>query len=852
MTGYSTIQKVPIDQMDKKRSSLVWRPRVAPLAVFVGFVAALILQPAKSAAQNGGYSLRFYGHGVNDIDRVKIPIDPHVPADVGATDLTFEWWMKATLAENNSSSCTPGGDNWINGNIVFDRDIWGPGDYGDYGISLTAGRLAFGANNGSSGETLCGSTLVADGNWHHVAVTRRRSDGLLRIFVDGQLDAQVDGPDGDLSYRDGRETPFGNDPFLVIGAEKHDAGPEYPSYSGWVDEIRLSEVNRYASAFAPPTAPFIADSDTVALYHLDEGPAGACTGAVLDSSGVSGGPSPGTCNYGGTSPAGPVYTSDTPFTGVTPTSTPTPTATPTSTDTATATSTPTPTAPPTSTDTPTATPSPTATSTPTSTDKPTATSSLTSTSTPTPTQTPTATATATLTPTATPTPSSTSTPTASTLPPTAPPWMLSMRFYGHGVDDVDRVKIPIDPHVPADVGATDFTFEWWMKATLAENNSSSCTPGGDNWINGNILFDRDIWGPGDYGDYGISLTAGRLAFGANNGTSGDTLCGSILVADGNWHHVALTRRLSDGLLRIFVDGQLDAQVDGPDGNVSYRDGRETPFENDPFLVIGAEKHDAGPEYPSYSGWIDEVRLSSIIRYTSAFVPPAAPFATDDNTVALYHLDEGPAGACTGAVLDSSGASGGPSPGTCNYGGTGPAGPVYTSDTPFASDSTPPTISAVAAHPLDTVVGITWITDEPATSQVTYGISPTPLYTTTETMVYRTSHSVRLTNLVPDSSYVYAVISRDEADNKAVSAVFSFRTLASEDVDRIYLPLVLSSSGLSARNMYPFLFLAAGIACSVALVVMVMAWLRHAASFSGKPVGNGSADEGSPVSAREMA
>jgi hypothetical protein len=40
------------------------------------------------------------------------------------------------------------------------------------------------------------------------------------------------------------------------------------------------------------------------------------------------------------------------------------------------------------------------------------------------------------------------------------------------------------------------------------------------------------------------------------------------------------------------------------------------------------------------------------------------------------------GACTLTVLDSSGASGGPSYGACQYGGSAPAGPVYVADTPF--------------------------------------------------------------------------------------------------------------------------------------------------------------------------
>ncbi|MEW6569498.1 MAG: carboxypeptidase regulatory-like domain-containing protein, partial [Chloroflexota bacterium] len=48
----------------------------------------------------GGYSLRFYGNGYGDLDRVKILIDaPARPADVGATDFTLEWWMKAFAAD---------------------------------------------------------------------------------------------------------------------------------------------------------------------------------------------------------------------------------------------------------------------------------------------------------------------------------------------------------------------------------------------------------------------------------------------------------------------------------------------------------------------------------------------------------------------------------------------------------------------------------------------------------------------------------------------------------------------------------------------------------------------------------
>lgn len=268
----------------------------------------LTLIPAHPGRTQGDFSLRFYGAGRDGADRVVIPLDaPPRPVDVG-DDFTIEFWLKALPGENAAAPCIPGGDNWINGNIVIDRDVYFAGDYGDYGIFLAGGRVAFGVNNGAEGTTLCGRADVTDGRWHHLAVTRSAADGVLAIFVDGRLDASSDGPTGDVSYRDGRTTQYPADPFLVIGAEKHDAGPEYPSFRGWIDEVRISRVVRYREPFTPPTAPFPPDPDTVALYHFDEG-----TGAtVYDTSGAPGGPSNGFLRVGG-SPPGPAWSNETPW-----------------------------------------------------------------------------------------------------------------------------------------------------------------------------------------------------------------------------------------------------------------------------------------------------------------------------------------------------------------------------------------------------------------------------------------------------------------------------------------------------------------------------------------------------------
>ncbi|MCS7037899.1 MAG: LamG-like jellyroll fold domain-containing protein [Saprospiraceae bacterium] len=255
------------------------------------------------------YSLRFYGHGPNDIDRVKIPIDnPHRPVDV-SHNFTIEFWMRALPGENTANVCAA--NQWYFANIMIDRDIFGDGDYGDYGIALGNRRIVVGVQVGNNATTgVCGNTIVDDGVWRHIAITRNASNGQVRLFVNGVQDAV--GPTGsntgNISYRDGRSTSYPNsDPFLVLGAEKHD----YPGslyYSGWLDEMRISNIIRYTANFTPPSAPFTTDANTVGLYHFNEG-----SGTTLtDVSGASGGPSNGTLMVGG-NPPGPAWSTSSPF-----------------------------------------------------------------------------------------------------------------------------------------------------------------------------------------------------------------------------------------------------------------------------------------------------------------------------------------------------------------------------------------------------------------------------------------------------------------------------------------------------------------------------------------------------------
>jgi hypothetical protein len=87
----------------------------------------------------------------------------------------------------------------------------------------------------------------------------------------------------------------------------------------------------------------------------------------------------------------------------------------------------------------------------------------------------------------------------------------------------------------------------------------------------------------------------------------------------------------------------------------------------------------------------------------------------------------------------------------------------------SSDSTAPTIAGVAASGITTSgATITWTTDEPASSQVEYGLTTAYGSATSLDKDKLTSHSITLSELQPSTAYHYRVVSIDKAGNQATS------------------------------------------------------------------------------------
>jgi hypothetical protein len=215
-------------------------------------------------------------------------------------------------------------------------------------------------------------------------------------------------------------------------------------------------------------------------------------------------------------------------------------------------------------------------------------------------------------------------------------------FEGLAADQSNRVLIPLFEHDQksgANLGEGDFTLEWFMKAYSGGNHSGSLACGmNEDWNKGSIIFDRGTVEHTNTG-FGVSLSDGRIIVGASGPTgSSYSLCGSIPVEDGQWHHIAVQRRASDGRIWLFVDGDLDGFVDGPSGDISVTLENGYPSSN--YLYIGAGRDSAGAVHP-YRGWLDEIRFSKSLRYPAyGFEAPASILPVDDMTTALFRFDEG--------------------------------------------------------------------------------------------------------------------------------------------------------------------------------------------------------------------
>ena len=118
-------------------------------------------------------------------------------------------------------------------------------------------------------------------------------------------------------------------------------------------------------------------------------------------------------------------------------------------------------------------------------------------------------------------------------------------------------------------------------------------------------------------------------YGTNSG-SGDLSFGSAL-STGVWQHHAFVR--NGNTLTAYLDGVSQGTHDMTGRTIDitgYNSSSNTTLK----LTVGALTGANG----AFNGWLDEIRISNIARYTAGFTAPTSPFSNDTNTVLLIHAD----------------------------------------------------------------------------------------------------------------------------------------------------------------------------------------------------------------------
>ena len=113
-------------------------------------------------------------------------------------------------------------------------------------------------------------------------------------------------------------------------------------------------------------------------------------------------------------------------------------------------------------------------------------------------------------------------------------------------------------------------------------------------------------------------------------------------------------------------------------------------------------------------------------------------------------------------------------------GNGPtlSGPIQAT-TLGAADATPPVISGLSTTPAKRSATMTWSTNEPSSTEVSYGTVQGNHDNFMASLPLATSHSVSLTGLEPSTTYYVAISVTDSSGNTFQSPEFSFTTLTEE-------------------------------------------------------------------------
>lgn len=242
---------------------------------------------------------------------------------------------------------------------------------------------------------------------------------------------------------------------------------------------------------------------------------------------------------------------------------------------------------------------------------------------------------------------------------------------------------------------------------------------------------------------------------ANTSGTWGVVRGGSVVAD-SWNHVAFTYNATSS--RVFVNGVA--------GIASTANGA---ISNGTALQLGALA-----SYPRFKGVLDEVRISSNLRYTGNYAVPTTEFSTDANTIALYHFNS-----ASGQVAADSSANGYSLTLGANSSVASDDPAIVTSSVPLsggAPTATNTPVPTATNTPLPTATNTPLPTATPTrtpTPTPTRTPSPTLTHTPTPTITFTPSPTATPTPQPASiGNYVWKDVNHDGIQNDGVNNGFN--------------------------------------------------------------------------------
>ncbi len=172
-------------------------------------------------------------------------VDNYPVSDLQTSDFTVELWMQ--IAEDDTDMP-----------VLVNKNLSLPHSSG-WALTTVAGVPQFEISDDVETVSLSSGVSIADGQWHHVAVSINRDSSTARFYLDGQeVDSNSSLPLGEI----------GNSDILAFGQDI--TGLYTGQFKGAVDEIRIWSSSRSALSISNNMIDTVGvDDDLVSYYRCD-------------------------------------------------------------------------------------------------------------------------------------------------------------------------------------------------------------------------------------------------------------------------------------------------------------------------------------------------------------------------------------------------------------------------------------------------------------------------------------------------------------------------------------------------------------------------------------------------------